>query len=251
MFKAMIISFGIDTIAKRGGLILLAISLMSLVGLCLYWHMARIPFVYQSHYLKWHVSPIPENNSLNSWLRFEERRETHKLDKACLEKEKNEKRGKADLLRDFGIYAEECVTDIIKDEPETVTKWNTSFDGFFTFLAKKHLISWIVGGLIGGIFLFSGFAEHLFSWTKTGHWPVNNQPKKVVATRTGVFNIGLHIKTLFVISWIMASVGFLAWMFYEDWYNASAAYIEVVIKVGLFAAFVWICKKAWYRIRRI
>ncbi len=250
MSRAMIICFGIDTIAKRGGLILLAISLMSFLGLCLYWNIARTPFIYERHHLKWNVAPVPKDSQDYSWFRFDEARQTHKLDKRCLEKIRREKSSKTDIFRSERIYAEECVIDVTKDKPETITKWNTSFDKFADFLIKSGFVPWIVGSFLFSFLLFSGLAEHLFTWMKTGQWPKDDKPKKLdaenITTRIGKLSFR---KELFI-CWIIIGASFLAWMFYEDWYNASAAYLEVMVKVGLFAALVWLCKKAWHRIKR-
>ncbi len=147
---------------------------MLFIALCIYWNLAHTTFFYRTHHWQWHVAPIPKDNITNNWIRFDQKRETYKLDNECHEKVKNEKALKKDIFRAYGIFAEECIIDITKDQYETSTKWNNSFESFFNFLTKSSFLLCLITGLTIGIGLFSGFIDTILAWLKTGSWAEKN-----------------------------------------------------------------------------
>ena len=123
---------------------------------------------------------------------------------------------------------------------------STSLKQFDKFMSRNFFYILIVAGIFFGLTLFSGFAHALTVWIKTGKWP----EKAIKEAKP--FEMKTILKRLqkkAIALYALACLAFLAWMFYEDWYNAAAAFLETALQVGLFALVIWLGKMGWERIK--
>jgi|GEM_PF-4524714 len=261
--KKSIISFGTDTLLKRCGLALIGVTSLLFLILCAYWNLTYKSFFYRSYQGQWHVAAIPKDDTKNSYFRFDKIRETYKLDRSCLEKAKDpmpkdheskpdilddldvkldtpKKKISTDIFRSQGIFAEECIVGVIQDQYESISTWKTSFEVFSKFLVKSSLAILLLISAAAGLVLFSGFADALAVWIKTGKWPQKTASQENFLKAKTVLRL---LKRKTIATALIACFFVLALMFLEDWGNASAAYLETFLQVAAFALLLWIGKQ--------
>lgn len=123
----------------------------------------------------------------------------------------------------------------------------TSIEQFDKFMSRNFFYLLLSAGGFFGLMLFSGFADALAKWIRTGSWPQKTISQENLFKAEAVLGFFKRKTTAMA---LITCFFVLALMLLEDWSNASAAYFETFLQVAAFALLLWIGKQCVKIIRR-
>jgi hypothetical protein len=185
--------FKAKTPIQRIGIILMMVPLFVLFLSAIFWNLSEETFIYRTSKYGFIERSKPQDNEKNYWYRINQDHTWYKIDKACDNNKKAEElkeREKLDCskIEDFSfsesskaipskeqlicyattVFFPECVISQLKDELDYIYTWHLSVGDFLEEFFESVFFLFSLLPFIFGTFLWSGWAERLKVWIKTG-----------------------------------------------------------------------------------